>query len=88
MDGIVDLMDMSFSKLQEIGKDRQDRPGRPGVLKSRVAKSCLVAEQQQQFPELPGLANKKYCQWCMGHRLKNLFDTCLKFKFNWMLCFT
>ena len=84
LDGIVDLMDMSFSKLQEIGKDRE--AWRAEV--HRVAKSCLVAEQQQQLPELPGLANKKYCQWCMGHTLKNLFDTCLKFKFNWMLCFT
>ena len=48
----------------------------------------LVTEQQQQSPELPDLANEKYCQWCMAQTLKNLLDICLKIKFNWMFHFT
>ena len=33
LDGITDVMDMSLSKLQEMGKDRRwGRTGEPGVL--------------------------------------------------------
>ena len=53
LDGITDSMDMSLSKLQEIGKDAvvNDSKGRPGVLQSmglqRVGQD-LAAEQQQK----------------------------------------
>ena len=70
---------------------RQARTGRPGVPHStelQGGRQDLVTEQQQQSPEVPDLANKKYCQWCTGHILRNLFDICLKIKFNWMFHFT
>ena len=52
---------------------RQARTGRPGVPHStelQGGRQDLVTEQQQQSPEVPDLANKKYCQWCTGHILK------------------
>ena len=88
LDGITDLMDMSFSKLQEIGKDREAwRAAVHRVARSQTRLSDWL-QSQQQSPELPDLANEKHCQWCMAHTLKNLFDICLKTKFNWMFRFT
>ena len=34
LDGITDSMDMSLSKLRELGMDRGEWTGRPGVLQS------------------------------------------------------
>ena len=50
LDGIIDLMDMSLSKLQEIVKDREAWRARVhGVIKSHN----LATEQQQRTLMIP-----------------------------------
>ena len=48
LDGITNSMDMSFSKLQNAGKDREGKPGMLQSTGSRSVRHDLGTEQPQQ----------------------------------------
>ena len=48
LDGITNSMDMSLSKLQKAGKDREGKPGTLQSMGSQRVRHDLVTEQPQQ----------------------------------------
>jgi len=48
LDGITNSMDMSLSKLQKAGKDREGKPGMLQSMGSQRVRHDLVTEQPQQ----------------------------------------